>query len=441
MKALPLIALFAAALTRFAAASPDDLTLRIAPERDLVYNGGSREVLVQIELEARRPDRGQRTPMNLAVVLDRSGSMEGAKLEKARQAAAAAVDQLGDDDIFSLVVYDNRAEVLVEPAQLGARRERENIKSRIHRIKSGGGTALHAGVTLGARQLRHYLDRERVNRVILLSDGLANVGPSSTSDLVALGRDLRRDGMSVSTVGLGDDYNEDLMTALAEASHANYYYVQDAEKLPEIFAKELGAARTIIARGVNIRITVPSGVRLKEIVGYPEIKCDGTAAEIRLPEVFGAEKRRFIARCTVDKAHNEPLEVAVAALRYDGSDGKAAPEQRQTTQVKFTDAEEKSTASLRPEVAKEVAILDNSMAKQQAVKLADEGRTKEAADLLRSQVAKNKALPAAAAAPRLAEENRKLDQSAAQIESQGSLSKSERKQIQWENFQDKYQKR
>src|SRR6185503_18065619 len=117
------------------------------------------------------------------------GSMQGAKIEKARQAACVALDQLSDDDIFSLVIYDNDSEVLIAPDRVGSSRNRDELKSRIDRIRPGGGTALHAGVTLGARQIRRNLDKERVNRVILLSDGLANVGPSRTSDLASLGRE------------------------------------------------------------------------------------------------------------------------------------------------------------------------------------------------------------------------------------------------------------
>src|SRR5580765_3035234 len=187
MKKLLLVSL-AAALAQAASASPaPDVTLRVTPERDYIYRLGPRELIVQVEVEARKNDDGKRSPMNLAIVLDRSGSMEGAKLEKARQAAAMAVDKLNDDDIFSLVTYDDQTDLLIPPERVGGRDHREEIKAKIHRIQAGGSTALHAGVTLGAKQVRRLFEKERVNRVILLSDGIANVGPSSTSDLARLG--------------------------------------------------------------------------------------------------------------------------------------------------------------------------------------------------------------------------------------------------------------
>ncbi|MEP6670788.1 MAG: VWA domain-containing protein [Chthoniobacter sp.] len=423
------------------AASPTDLTLRVTPERDLLYSHGPREVVVQIDIDGRKPDSSHHTPMNLAVVLDRSGSMQGPKIEKARQAACLAIDQLASDDYFSLVIFDNETELLIPPDRVGDERHRDALKERVNHIGPRGGTAIYAGVKLGAEQLRRNFDKERVNRVILLSDGLANVGPSRPTDLATLGRDLRRDGVSVSTIGLGDDYNEDLMTALAEASEANYYYVKDAEKLPSIFAQELGATRSIVARGIIIRITVPEGVRLREIIGRPEIDCSGHTVQIQFPEYFGGDKRRFLARCVVEKAVSEPLDVAMVDLKYEATEGAKAAPQQQNARISFTDEERKSEDSLRPDVAKGVAILNNCLVKEKAVRLADEGRSKDAADLLRSQASINAAAPAPAQLPGVAEENRKLEAAAAEVESKGQLGKSSRKQIQYENWQDKNQKR
>ena len=245
LRLLTLGALFTHVLTGGAmAAEPNEttasqtLTLKVEPERDLVYRKGPHEVIVQVEIDGeRRRDSAKRSPMNLSVSLDRSGSMEGAKIEKARQAAAMLVDRLDADDTFSMVIYDDRTELLVPPQRVGSRSDREAIKERIEQIRPGGSTALYAGVKLSAEQVRKFQKGDRVNRVILVSDGIANVGPSKTSDLSRLGRELRQEGIGVTTIGVGDDYNEDLMTALAESSHGNYYYVRDAEKLPEIIAE------------------------------------------------------------------------------------------------------------------------------------------------------------------------------------------------------------
>jgi Ca-activated chloride channel family protein len=440
MKKLLLVSLAAALAQAASASTPPDVTLRVTPERDYVYRLGPREVIVQVEVEARKSDDARRAPMNLAIVLDRSGSMEGAKLEKARQAAAMAVDKLGDDDFFSLVTYDDQTDLLIPPERVGNRDHREELKARIHRIQAGGSTALHAGVVLGAKQVRRFFEKERVNRVILLSDGIANVGPSSTSDLSRLGRELRGDGITVSTIGLGDDYNEDLMTALAEASNANYYYVKDAEKLPGIFSEELGAARSLLARNIVIRIQAPDGVRLKEIVGRPEIECHDRVAEIKMPELFGSEKRRFLVRCVADEKTKDAIEAASVELSYATLSGGSAPAQRQAAKVSFTEDQKKSDSSVQAEVARENSVVQNRLAKEMAVKLADEGKSKDAVAVLRSQAAKNASAPAPMQVPGVKEENRKLEAAAAEIDSRGRLEKSSRKSMQYENYADKYQK-
>ena len=425
----------------FIPTAPEALTLRVSPEREILSRRGSREVIVQVEVEARPSDRNSRAPMNLAVVLDHSGSMSGAKIEKARQAACVAVDQLDASDVFSLVIYDSRAEVLIPPQRLETQRDRDAVKARINRIQPDSGTGLHAGVVLGAEQLRRFMDKERINRIVLLSDGLANEGPSQPGQLADLGRDLRREGMSVSTIGLGDDYNEDLMTALAESSHANYYYVQDAEKLPGIFSKELGAARSVLARTVIIRIEAPEGVRLREILGHPEVRCEGRTAEITMPEYFGSDRRRFLVKCTVDSSDVDRMKIADVALSYDDATSKQRLTQNQAATVAISDDEIAVEKSLRPEISKEVAVLENRIDKEEAVRLADAGKAREATELLRSRAAQNAAAPVAQQLPNVAEENRKLEATASEISTQGTLLKSSRKQVQWENYQDKYQKR
>lgn len=431
----------AVVLAQAAAASPaPEVTLRVTPDRDYIYRSGPREVIVQVEIEARKNDEARHSPMNICVVLDRSGSMEGAKIEKARQAAAMAVDKLADDDIFSLVTYDNETDLLIPPERIGGRDHREELKARIHRIQPGGSTALHAGVVLGAQQVRRFFEKERVNRVILLSDGLANVGPSTTTDLARLGRELRGDGIAVSTIGLGDDYNEDLMTALAESSNANYYYVKDAEKLPSIFAQELGSARSLLARTVIIRIEASDGVHLKEIIGQPDIECRDRTAEIKIPELFGSEKRRFLVRCVADGKTAESLDAATVELNYSTMAGAVAPAQKKAAKIAFTDDEKKADSSVRAEVAREQSVVQNRLAKEKAVKLADEGKAKDAAAVLRKQAAQNAAAPAQMQVPGVAEENRKLEEAASEMDASGHIAKARRKSMQYENYADKYQK-
>lgn len=433
--------LLAAGLVGPAWANPSSaLSLKVVPERDAICRG-SKELIIQVDLEGKKAaNTARRTPINLALVLDRSGSMAGAKLEKARQAAAVVVDQLTADDSLALVIYDNEAEVLFPLQRVGTLRDRARLKEKIHAIEPGGGTALHAGVKLGSEQLRRELKEENVNRVILLSDGLANVGPKTPADLARLGRELRGGGVSVSTVGLGDDYNEDLMTALAESSHANYYYVQDAEKLPGVFAEELGSVQQVLARGVTIRIEVPEGVSIREIIGQPEIKHSGRVAELQIPEYFASDRRQLLVRCAIEDTTAVNMRVAHTRLAYQDSDTGREVEVTSDTEVRLVDDERTSAASVRNDVASNVASVRNRLDKEAAVALADKGDAKSAAELLKSRIAANVQLPESQQMRGVTEENRKLQQTVQELEARGALGKTSRKQVQYENWKGKYQK-
>src|SRR4051812_17658132 len=259
--------------------SGETLRLNVVPDHDCVLAGDSRGGVVKIDLSAvDHKKRARRVPLNIAVVLDRSGSMAGGEIEKARQGAMELVDHLAPGDTFLFITYSDRAEVILAAQQV---EDKEVIKRRIERVHAGGSTALYAGVKLGAEEVKKNLSSKKINRVILLSDGLANVGPSSTRELRRLGNSLSELGISVTTIGVGDDYNEDLMAGLAEASDANYYYVKDTEKLPQIFAKELGELMTVAARDIRIEIICPDGVKPIEFMGRPE-KFQGQKGSLKL---------------------------------------------------------------------------------------------------------------------------------------------------------------
>jgi Ca-activated chloride channel family protein len=206
--------------------------------------GARQKAYVRIVLTGLDAGWEKRAPVNVAIVLDRSGSMSGRKIEEAKRAAIMAIERLRDDDIVSVVTYQSTGNVLVPATKL---HDREAVRAAIRRIRAGGNTALFAGVSKGARELRKFLDRNRVNTLLLLSDGLANVGPSSPGELAQLGASLGREGIAVTTIGLGLRYNEDLMTRLAMASDGNHFFVEDERDLEAAFATEFSDAVPVSA--------------------------------------------------------------------------------------------------------------------------------------------------------------------------------------------------
>ncbi len=358
----------------------ETLKLQLVPDHDVIFKGSPQEVVVKIDLSAiGDKHKSHRTPLNLAVVLDKSGSMTGAKLEKTKQAAMLLVDRLGRDDIFSLIIFSDEASVLV-PAQKVT--DKDALKEKIESIQADGSTALYAGVKMGADQLREYLSSRRINRIILLSDGLANVGPSSPRQLRRLGTQLAEDGLSVTTIGVGDDYNEDLMAGLAEASDANYYYVNDTEKLPEIFAKELGGMLEVAAREIRIEITCPDGVKPLGFIGRPERFKDQKAI-VNLSQLTISQDRYLMFRCLVDGS--QPDVAHVKASYTDELNNGAADTAEDVAKIRFSENQDDVDRSANSTVIAQKELLLTAVAKDEAMEQADAGNYQQAAKILADQ--------------------------------------------------------
>jgi len=358
----------------------ETLNLNLVPERGCVLRRSPQEVVIKIDLSAIADHKkSKRTPLNLAVVLDRSGSMTGAKIEKAKQAAMQLVDRLRPDDVFSFVIFSDEAQVIVPAERV---EDKDALKEKIEGIEAEGSTALYAGVKMGAEQVEEYLSNKRINRIILLSDGIANVGPSSPREIRHLGSQLAERGMSVTTIGVGEDYNEDVMASLAEASDANYYYVKDTEKLPEIFNKELGEMVNVIVRDVRIEITCPDGVKPLGFIGRTE-KFEDQKAVVRLSQFTPGQDRYLFLRCLVN---GDQPDVAKVNVNYtDELDGGSVQSASGTARVQFTDDQKSSDSSLNDSVYAEEQLMLTAVAKDEAMSQADQGNYTAAAKILTAQ--------------------------------------------------------
>ncbi|MEM6820493.1 MAG: VWA domain-containing protein [Verrucomicrobiota bacterium] len=413
------------------------LQVNVIPERSYVVASDEQELVFSIDLLGCSVRPNKRHPLNLALVLDRSGSMRGAKLEQAKQAAILVVDQLQSKDTFSLVAYDTQVDVLI-PAQHV--RNKKQIRSAIRNLGCGGSTALHAGVKAGAQELREYFDEEKVNRVILLSDGIANVGPRTPAELARLGQRLIRESIHVTTVGLGDDYNEDLMVSLAEASAANYYYVQDIETLPTIFAEELGYLRNVVARNIRIRIELPDGVTPIEILGHPEIRFKGNTAELKLNDYYAGQERQFLVRCQVKNVDGTRIRIAKVQTDYSDEVAGSSRSDEFVAYVDVTTDRKKADTSLNKKVAKQASWYRNLASRVKALALVDAKKPEEAAQVLRAQASANDALPGELRDSKLDQETDSLLSNAKLLESEGSFDRRSRKEFQYDNYRQKNQK-
>jgi Ca-activated chloride channel family protein len=364
--------------------SPQSVHLRVDVDRAVLPADTNERAVVKIALDCVRPPRhGVRPPVNLALVIDRSGSMSGDKIAKARDAALEAVERLSPDDVVSLVVYDNHIDTLVPAQRLGDGRR---LRDAICGIQARGGTALHGGVTRGAAEVRKNLeDRRFFNRVILLSDGLANVGPSSPEELGRLGASLMKEGISVTTIGLGLGFNEDLMTRLAQRSDGNTYFVEHSADLPRILAAELGDVLSVIARRVVVEIDFPAGVTPLRFVGR-DGTIRGRRAELTLNQLYGGQEKFALVEVEVEAGRSgAEREIARAQVSYEDALNQRSVTQTASRRVRFSASRTAVVGSADHKVQADYAANVLAVAKDEAVALVDAGRREAAGALLRSR--------------------------------------------------------
>jgi len=282
----------------FSAPRAQVVRLDVRPVQPVLEASDKRQrTTIQIALEGLVPEQrsARKAPLNLALVLDRSGSMSGDKIENVRRAALDILDRMGSSDILSIVAYDDNIDVLLPAAPVV---DRDALRSRIMSLEPGGSTALFGGVSQGLAQARKFKGEGRSTRVILVSDGQANVGPSSVSELAALGRTAARQGIPVSTIGLGEGYNEDLMQQLAQASDGNHDFAERGADLARIFDRELGDAQEIVATDLLIKLRCPEGVRPVRVLDR-EAEIRGQELSIRWNQLSAGQKKILLVEVEV----------------------------------------------------------------------------------------------------------------------------------------------
>lgn len=323
-------------------------------------------------------------PLNVALVLDRSGSMEGEKLERAKEAARMALRRLSERDLLSIITFESEVQVLLPATRVTDKRA---IGRLIDGIFTAGSTALFGGVSKGAAEVRKFLDRKSVNRVILLSDGMANVGPDTPSALGDLGASLRREGISVSTIGLGLDYNEDLMTRLAQTSDGNHAFVQEPQELARIFDLEFQDALAAVARDLKVSLEFRNGARPLRILNRPG-KVTGTSVAMDLAQLASKQERYFLLEVEVPAlAAGQELELVSARATYGNLSTGLPGIQTAQTSVRASSDVALVQRSLRADVAEAVGLQQAVDAGRRALDLRDQGDLEAAKKVLEESAA------------------------------------------------------
>lgn len=332
---------------------------------------------------------GDRAPLNIALVVDRSTSMSGGKLEQAKVASRRLVDMLSPEDRLAIVSYgsDVSTEIESRPATSA---NKELFHNAIDRIRLSGSTNLSGGYERGVKLVMPHNRDETVNRVILLSDGQANVGVTQLAQLRALAsRHLER-GVSLSTMGIGLDYNEELMTAMAENGAGNYYFIEDEAALASIFEKECKGLSATVAKKTVLTLEVSPGVELLEVRGFP-YKLEGNRAKIQLAAFFARQTKDITARLSVTTG--APGEMPVLSARLDYEDVAQSKRVNAVTAVTaVATADSKKLARVENDVMKRVEQVKIAKTFKDAMSAYEKGERKKAEKLIaeqRRETAKN----------------------------------------------------
>lgn len=322
----------------------------------------------------------KRTPLNLAIVLDRSTSMSGERIAKAKEAAKLALELLQPNDVVSLITYDSTVEVLVPATQLTAD-NRGDVQRKIDAIQVRGWTALWGGVKKGIEETQKFLDKKRVNRVILLSDGQANVGPRRPEDMAKLAQMSAKLGIAITTVGLGLGYNEDIMTQLAQHSDGNHGFAKTGSDLQRIFQSELGNLIAVVAQNITVDITCQPGVRPLRVLDR-QANVQGQNIRLSWNQLYSGQHKYIIVEAEVSTVGKDSQPLAQVQVRHTNMGTFRLDVSQHLLSMRWTNNPQKEQQHLDKSLMSQVTEAIANEVTQQAVKLRDQGKFDEAKTLL-----------------------------------------------------------
>lgn len=270
-------------------------TIELMTEKAKLVKGGRQNVDLLIRITPPEPDAagGKRPKLNIGIALDRSGSMGGPKMDHAREAAKYCVDQLLSSDNFSAVIFDDQVDVLFTNQPVS---DREMLKRGIERIHARNSTALHEGWVKAGLQVSERLDTEAINRVLLITDGQANVGETNIDRIVSQAGELAKKGITTTTIGIGSDFNEDLLMPMAEAGRGNAWHVREPQDTVAIFETELHGLVRQFGRGVRLSLRCADGVRVVDLLN--DFEKDRSGGYI-LPDLLSGSPLNVVVRLDV----------------------------------------------------------------------------------------------------------------------------------------------
>jgi Ca-activated chloride channel family protein len=338
------------------------------------------DVWMQIGLQAATPTDKQRTPLNLALVLDKSGSMkEEGKMAYLKESLALFLHSLAPDDIIAIVAYSDEAELLLPAQPVGDARW---IQATIDNLQPDGWTNLHAGMMMGFREVEKHFDIRRNNRVILLTDGIANRGVSNPAQVAADAKAYNDRNIYLSTIGLGTMLDENLLHRLAAQGHGAYHFIDSPQEMRKVFEDEVTGLVEKVARDITLTLESEAG-DLQYLVGYDKTP-PARGAKIALNDMGAGDSQVVLAQFRMASLH-QPATLAKLTLTYTDVFGQRQRNESRT--ITIYPGSNSSDPLDDVEVMRNVTIVRSAQALKRIDDLFMEGRYAEARELARQMEA------------------------------------------------------
>ena len=326
------------------------------------------------------PEAKERPPLNIALVIDRSGSMQGEKLDVTKRCAAFLIEHLGPKDQLALIDFDDEVRLLCPLVPIN----KEALLAAVASIHSGGSTNLSGGWLKGIEELKRATTGPC--KLILLTDGQANAGIVDPEVLAGMARASLGEGRATTTIGFGAGFDEDLLTAMADSGGGNSYFAETPDQAPAIFAEEFDGLTSIVAQNVSVEIRPSDDVEIVSILNeYPSVAVPG-GVQIQLGDTYGEDRRRVVFELHIPTLARLGLaKVAEGIVRYV-SVGDTIEDHQVTLpiHVNAVNGDEAAAAGPDGEVTEEVIVLKAAKAQEEARRRFDEGDDAGARELLKS---------------------------------------------------------
>jgi Ca-activated chloride channel family protein len=350
----------------------------------ILPTGSALKANILVRFRSDAPETPRRS-LNLSLVIDRSGSMAGAPLHHALKAAESVVEQLEPDDTLSVVVYDDGIDTVVSPQAVT---NKDSLKTLIGQVQAGGITNLSGGWLKGCEHVKSCLDPQKINRVLLLTDGHANMGIQDPNVLTATSKQKAEEGITTTTLGFAQGFNEDLLIGMARAANGNFYFIQSIDDATEVFSIELDSLRAVVGQNLVVTLELAAGVSLVDTLSLADVSQNSAGnTVIGLGELYEGEDK--LLGLSLAFAAAPVSELPVMRLHYSADvvqDGIIQTVSATAEVIARVGTVEEAALAASSGITLELSRLTIAKAKETALDLAEQGRYQEAEQILRELV-------------------------------------------------------